>query len=68
MDRYDPAGDYVRRYLPELENVPEKYLREPWTMPGEVQEECGVVIGRDYPEPIVDRKRAREEALERYRV
>ena len=37
-------------------------------MPAEVQDECGVVIGEDYPEPMVDRKIAREEALERYRV
>jgi deoxyribodipyrimidine photo-lyase len=68
MDRYDPQGDYVRRYVPELGPVPDKYLREPWTMPAEIQEECGVKIGEDYPEPMVDRKRAREEALERYRV
>ena len=67
MERYDPDGDYVRRYVPELEHVPDKYLREPWTMPAEVQKDCGVVIGEDYPEPMVDRKIAREEALERYR-
>lgn len=68
MDRYDPEGDYVRRYVPELAPVPDKYLREPWTMPVEIQKECGVKIGEDYPEPMVDRKKAREEALERYRV
>ena len=37
-------------------------------MPEEVQRECGCVIGEDYPEPIVDHREAREEALERYRV
>jgi deoxyribodipyrimidine photolyase len=58
----------VRRYVPELEDVPDEYLREPWTMPHEVQESCGVVIGRDYPEPIVDHREARQRALERYRV
>jgi deoxyribodipyrimidine photo-lyase len=68
MERYDPKGDYVRRYVPELAAVPDKYLREPWTMPPAIQEECGVVIGRDYPEPIIDHKKAREAALERYRV
>lgn len=68
MERYDPNGDYVRRYVPELEAVPNKYLREPWEMPAEVQEECRVVIGEDYPEPMLDRKKAREEALDRYRV
>jgi deoxyribodipyrimidine photo-lyase len=68
MERYDPNGDYVRRYVPELRDVPDDHLREPWTMPDEVQRACGCVIGEDYPEPIVDRKRAREEALARYRM
>ena len=68
MERYDPSGDYVRRYVPELRTVPDRYLREPWTMPNEAQRECGCVIGEDYPEPIVDHRQARAEALERYRV
>ena len=67
MERYDPDGEYVRRYVPELRDVPDKYLREPWKMPSEVQADCGVVIDQDYPEPMVDRKIAREEALDRYR-
>jgi len=66
MERYDPEGRYVRRYVPELEPVPDKYLREPWTMPEEVQHDCGCVIGEDYPEPIVDHLEARREAFERY--
>jgi deoxyribodipyrimidine photo-lyase len=68
MERYDPQGDYVRRYVPELESVPDEHLREPWKMPPEVQRECGCVIGEDYPEPMLDRKLARAEALDRYRV
>jgi deoxyribodipyrimidine photo-lyase len=68
QERYDPDNEYVLRYVPELADVPEKYMREPWTMPDEVQHECGVVIGEHYPAPIVDHKVAREEALERYRV
>ena len=68
QERYDPDNRYVLRYVPELEPVPPKYLREPWRMPEEVQREVGCVIGEDYPAPIVDHKRAREEALERYRV
>lgn len=66
--RYDPRGNYVRRYVPELRGVPDKYLAEPQKMPPEVQDECGVAIGKDYPEPMVDHAKAREEALERYRV
>ena len=68
MERYDPDGSYVRRHVPELREVPDRYLREPWTMPPEVQELAACVIGRDYPAPIVDHAQARREALERYRV
>jgi len=68
MERYDPDGDYVRRYVPELRPVPDAHLREPWTMPDEMQREVGCVIGSDYPAPIVDHAAARREALERYRV
>lgn len=68
MERHDPGGDYVRRYVPELRDVPDRHLAEPWEMPEEVQREAGCVIGEDYPAPIVDHRRAREEALERYRV
>lgn len=67
MERFDPRGAYVRRHVPELRSVPDEYLREPWTMPADVQREAGCVIGRDYPAPLVDHRAAREEALERYR-
>ncbi len=68
MERYDPDGEYVRRYVPELRGVPAEHLREPWKMPEEAQRRAGCVIGSDYPEPIVDHREARLEAIERYRV
>jgi deoxyribodipyrimidine photo-lyase len=68
QERYDPEGTYVRRFVPELADVPDKFLAEPARMSVEEQEACGCVIGRDYPEPMVDHKKAREEALERYRA
>lgn len=68
METHDPDGRYVRRYVPELAGVPEEYLREPWTMPDELQRAAGCVIGEHYPHPIVDHAQARREALERYRV
>ena len=68
QERFDPDGAYVRRYVPELADVPDAYLREPWTMPADVQERAGCLIGRDYPDPIVDHAQARREALDRYRV
>ncbi len=66
MERHDPDGAYVRRYVPELRDVPDRYLAEPWTMPEDEQRACGCVIGRDYPEPIVDHAEARRAALARY--
>lgn len=68
QERFDPDGVYVRRYVPELGPVPDRYLAEPWTMPEEIQSECGCAIGSDYPAPIVDHQQARLDALERYRV
>jgi deoxyribodipyrimidine photo-lyase len=68
QQRFDPDGTYVRRYVPELGDVPGEYLREPWTMPAEVQERAGCRIGHDYPAPIVDHAQARREALDRYRA
>jgi deoxyribodipyrimidine photo-lyase len=66
QERIDPDGAYVRRYVPELRAVPDEFLAEPWGMPPDVQRESGCVIGRDYPEPIVDHAVARRAALERY--
>jgi deoxyribodipyrimidine photo-lyase len=68
MERHDPDGVYVRSHVPELRGVPAEYLREPWTMPAEVQRQSGCVIGSDYPAPIVDRREARARAIERYRA
>ena len=68
QERFDPGGVYVRSYVPELATVPKEYLTEPWTMPDDVQKRCGCVIGRDYPEPIVDHAEARRQALDRYRI
>jgi deoxyribodipyrimidine photo-lyase len=67
LERFDPHGQYVRQYVPELRNVPDEHLAEPWTMSRETQAQCGCRIGEDYPEPIVDHAEARREALDRYR-
>ena len=64
--QYDADGRYVRRYVPELADVPDRYLAEPWRMPDDVQQQAGCVIGTDYPAPIVDHAEARREALARY--
>ncbi len=66
-ERFDPDGRFIRRYLPELAAVPDKYLHAPWKMPAGVQNACGVVIGRDYPWPIVDHAKARQTTLGLFR-
>ena len=50
----DPQGIFVRRWLPVLRNVPDTWLFEPWKMPPSVQAHCGVIVGTDWPEPVVD--------------
>ncbi|XP_004529289.1 cryptochrome-1 isoform X1 [Ceratitis capitata] len=52
--RLDPKGEYIRQYVPELANVPQEYIHEPWRMSQELQEQCECVIGVQYPERIVD--------------
>jgi deoxyribodipyrimidine photo-lyase len=64
--RHDPDGEYVRRWLPELRDVPLAKLAEPWTMTAHEQAAAGCVIDRDYPGPVVDHKMERQRALARY--
>jgi deoxyribodipyrimidine photo-lyase len=66
--RHDPDGASVRRWVPELRDVPLAKLAEPWTMTDEEQRAAGCAIGEDYPAPIVDHKAEREHALARYRA
>jgi deoxyribodipyrimidine photo-lyase len=67
-ERFDPQGKFIRRYLPELENVPDKFIHAPWTLPPQDQRALGVVVGRDYPAPIVDHAVQREKALALYKA
>ncbi len=50
----DPDGTFVRRWLPALRKIPDEFIFEPWTLPPALQAQCGVIIGRDYPAPVVD--------------
>ena len=52
----DPNGDYIRKWLPQFKDMPKQYIYEPWEAPIAVQRKCGVVVGENYPHPIVDHK------------
>ncbi|WP_221032527.1 cryptochrome/photolyase family protein [Actomonas aquatica] len=65
-NKFDGDGDYVRRWVPELAKLPDKYLQAPWEAPAEVLEYAGVDLGGNYPEPVVDHKQARDAALAAY--
>ncbi|MFA7291725.1 MAG: deoxyribodipyrimidine photo-lyase [Rhodocyclaceae bacterium] len=67
-EKFDSQGSFIRRYVPELQAVPDKWVHAPWRMPEAVQQSCGVLIGRDYPAPMVDHAAARLATLSRYGV
>jgi len=49
----DPTGSYVRRWVPELRNLTDKHIHTPWFMSEKEMEDCGCVLGRDYPVSVV---------------
>jgi len=65
-ERFDPEGKYVRRWVPELRNMPDKWIHKPWEAPESALGEAGVTLAKDYPEPLVDLSASRKRALERW--
>ncbi|WP_348922184.1 cryptochrome/photolyase family protein [Enterococcus rotai] len=62
-EKFDRYGDFIRQFIPELKDVSNEFIHEPSKMSEELQKKSGVVIGKDYPEPIVDHRKIREEVL-----
>ena len=65
-EKFDQTGDYVRTYVPEIANLPNKYIHQPWTAPEEILKTAKIELGKDYPFPIIDHKFARNRALDGY--
>jgi deoxyribodipyrimidine photo-lyase len=65
-EKFDPQGFYTRQYVPELKDMPDNYLYKPWEAPPSVLESASVILGKNYPKPIVDWKTSREAALAAY--
>ncbi len=66
-EKFDKSGDYVREFVPELKGLPDKYIQTPWDAPKEVLAKAGIALGKTYPYPIVEHKKARERALAAYK-
>ncbi|MFD0917455.1 cryptochrome/photolyase family protein [Pseudahrensia aquimaris] len=62
-EKFDKKGEYIRQYIPELAQLPDKHIHMPWEAPLTVLRDAGVKLGDTYPMPIVDHKTAREKAL-----
>ena len=62
-ERFDPDGAYVRRWVPEIAALPDRWIHRPWAAPPDRLAACGVALGETYPAPIVDHAAARERAL-----
>lgn len=65
-EKFDPRGDYVRKWCPELARLPDEWLHQPGKAPVEVLARAGVELERNYPAPIVNHAIAREVALEAF--
>ncbi|MBZ9651775.1 FAD-binding domain-containing protein [Psychroflexus montanilacus] len=60
--KHDPEGDFILKYVPELNSIPKEFVHEPWKLTSMEQAMYNFELGRDYPEPIVDLESSRQQA------
>ncbi|HEY4317812.1 MAG TPA: deoxyribodipyrimidine photo-lyase [Herbaspirillum sp.] len=67
-EKFDSAGKFIRRYLPQLGRLSDRRIHAPWNASADELREAGVILGENYPQPIVQHGLARQRTLERYAV
>ena len=67
-EKFDKEGVYVKKWVPELNKVPNKFIHKPWEMEHKYQEAINTIIGKNYPQPIVIHEKARASALEAFQT
>ena len=67
-EKFDPDGEYTRKFVPELKNLPAKFLYKPWEAPTEILEKSGIKLGENYPHPIVKIDESRNLALKAFKA
>ncbi len=65
-EKFDKEGEFIRQYVPELSNMPNKHIHNPTAAPKDVLKAAGVTLGKTYPKAIVDLKKSRQIALDAY--
>tara|TARA_B110000003_G_scaffold268765_1_gene298823 strand:- start:109 stop:1530 length:1422 start_codon:yes stop_codon:yes gene_type:complete len=66
-EKFDKNGIYTKKWVPELKNMPNKFLYKPWELENKYQQQIKVIIGKDYPSPIVIHEKARVAALDAFK-
>lgn len=62
-EKFDPEGNYIRKWIPELASLPNQWIHRPWEAPPLILRQSGVILGKTYPYPILDHAKARIDAL-----
>lgn len=67
-EKFDTNGEYIRKYLPELSNLPNRYLHKPWLANQNILNSAKIILGIDYPLPIINLEDSRKRALKQFKA
>jgi deoxyribodipyrimidine photo-lyase len=65
-EKFDAKGEYVRKWVPELSGLPDRFLHKPWECPAALLASAGIRLGKTYPLPLIEHARARENAMQAF--